>query len=83
MFSKKAVLKNSQYSQENTCVRVPEKETPTQVFSCEYCKIFKNTYFEEHLRTAASGFTGFRDFPSNIYLFKFNNRNIRKMCEIC
>ena len=25
-----------------------------QMFSCEICKIFKNTYFEEHLRTAAS-----------------------------
>ena len=25
-----------------------------QVFSCEYCKIFKNTCFEEHLCTAAS-----------------------------
>ena len=22
-------------------------------FSCEYCEIFKSTYFEEHLRTAA------------------------------
>ena len=30
------------------------KETPTQVFSCEYCEIFMNTYFEEHLQTAAS-----------------------------
>ena len=30
------------------------QETPTQAFSCEYCVIFKNTYFEEHLRTAAS-----------------------------
>ena len=30
------------------------KVVPTQVFSSEYCKIFKNTYFEEHLRTAAS-----------------------------
>ena len=29
------------------------KETPTQVFSCEYCKIFKNTCFEQHLRMAA------------------------------
>ena len=28
--------------------------TPTQVFSCEYCEILKNTYFEEHLQTAAS-----------------------------
>ena len=24
------------------------KNAPTQVFSCEICKIFKNTYFEEH-----------------------------------
>ena len=30
------------------------KETSAQAFSCEYWKIFKNTYFEEHLRTAAS-----------------------------
>ena len=28
-----------------------KKETPTQVFSCEICEIFKNAYFEEHLRT--------------------------------
>ena len=28
-------------------------ETPTQVFSCEICKTFKNTYFEEHLQTTA------------------------------
>ena len=27
---------------------------PTQAFFCEYCKIFKNTYFGEHLWTAAS-----------------------------
>ena len=31
-----------------------KKETPTQVFSCEICEIYKNTYFEEHLRTTAS-----------------------------
>ena len=30
------------------------KESPTQVFSCEHCKMFKNSYFEEHIRTAAS-----------------------------
>ena len=28
--------------------------TSTQVFSCEYCEIFKNTYIEEHLPTTAS-----------------------------
>ena len=31
-----------------------KKETLAQVFSCELCKIFKNTFFTEHLRTTAS-----------------------------
>ena len=30
------------------------KNTPTQVLSCEFCELFKNTYFKEHLRTAGS-----------------------------
>ena len=30
------------------------KETPTQVFSYEICKTFKNTYFEQNLQTSAS-----------------------------
>ena len=25
------------------------------MFFCEICEIFKNTYFEEHMRTAACG----------------------------
>ena len=25
-----------------------EKKTPTHVFSCEICEIYKNTYCEEH-----------------------------------
>ena len=29
------------------------KETPTQGFPCKICDIFKNAYFEEHLRTAS------------------------------
>ena len=33
-----------------------KKETPTQVLSSEFCEIFKNTYFEEYMRTAASEF---------------------------
>ena len=32
------------------------KETPTQIFSSEYCKLFKKVYFEEHLLMAASDF---------------------------
>ena len=30
------------------------KKAPTQVFSCEFCKLLKNIYFKEHLRTAGS-----------------------------
>ena len=30
------------------------KETPTQMFSSDYYEIFRNIYFEEHLRMAAS-----------------------------
>ena len=47
---KKILLKFFQYSQENI------KNTPTPVFSSEYCQIFKNTYLEEHLLTTASNF---------------------------
>ena len=25
------------------------KETPAQVFFCEFCEIFQNTFFKEHL----------------------------------
>ena len=34
--------------------RLFQKETPTKVFSCEYCKIFKNTFFTENLRKTPS-----------------------------
>ena len=45
--------------QEKTCLEVSflqlyQKETPTQVFSCEYWEIFKNTVFEEHLPDLAT-----------------------------
>ena len=58
----------SQNSQEKTCTRVIflnevaglqacnfiKKETVAQVFSCEFCEIFKNAFFTEHLWTTAS-----------------------------
>ena len=31
-----------------------KKEILAQMFSCEFCEIFKNTFFTEHLRTTAS-----------------------------
>ena len=36
------------------------KEIPTEVFSCDFCEIFQNTYFVEHLQMAAS-------IPSNFH----------------
>ena len=47
-------LNISQNSQENTCAR----ETPTlslaQVFSCEFCEISKNTFFDRAPPVAVS-----------------------------
>ena len=50
--SKYVFLKISQISQENTCVGVLwglqlyQKETPTQMVSCEIYKIFRNTFLQ-------------------------------------
>ena len=46
-------LKISQNSHENTCAI--KQETLAQVFSFEFCEIFKNDFFTEHLWTTASG----------------------------
>ena len=62
---KKVFSEISQNSQENTCVRESfliklqalgkaEKDFLTQVFSCKFCEISKNTFFIEHLQTTAS-----------------------------
>ena len=59
LFCKNDVIKNFKNLQESACIRVlfwknqaTQAETPRQVFSWEFCKIFKKTYFEELLRTA-------------------------------
>ena len=57
----KGVVKISQISQKNTCVGVSglqacnfiKKALQHRYFSCEICNIFKNIYFEEHLRATA------------------------------
>ena len=35
-------------------VTLLKKDSNTVVCPCEYCEILKNTFLEEHLRTAAS-----------------------------
>ena len=62
---KKVFLEISQNSQENNCARLSFlielqawdcKETLAEMFSSEMCKISKNIFFTEHLRTTASEF---------------------------
>ena len=64
---KKVFLETLQNSQENTCARVSfliklqalacnDNKKETLVFSCEFCKMFKNTFLTEHLRETAFGF---------------------------
>ena len=38
-------------------LKLYQKEASTQVFFCEYCEIFKNTFFGEHLWTAVWTFS--------------------------
>ena len=66
-FVKKIVLKNiKNFTGKHLCWRfilgrqLYLKKTPTQVFFCEICEIFKNDYFEENLQTTAS----IQKFPS-------------------
>ena len=44
------------FLQENTCLlcTCPEKHLLESLFNSEYCEIFKSTYFEEHLQSAAT-----------------------------
>ena len=61
MFYKKAVLKNfAILTGKHLCQSLfvsynfIKKETLAQGFSCEFCKIFKDTFFTEHLWVTAS-----------------------------
>ena len=75
---KKFFLKISQNSQENNCAKVSfliklqaqscnfiKKETLTQVFSCEFYEICKNTILTDHLQATASGVISNNRFPFN------------------
>ena len=54
---KKVFLEISKNSQENTCASCNfiKKETLTQVFSCEFFEISKNSFFYRTPLVAASG----------------------------
>ena len=62
VLQQKVFLEISQNSQQNICARVSfliklnfiKKQTLAQVFSCEFCEIYKNTFLTEHLRATVS-----------------------------
>ena len=54
MFFKEGVLKNfAILTGKHLCLSLLHRETPTQVFSCEDCGIFKNTFFQRTPPVAA------------------------------
>ena len=61
-----------------TLVTLLKKETLTQVFSCEYCEIYKNTYFEEHLQKGASEEENSYQVLLALFLFFLHNSCIKK-----
>ena len=68
-FYKKVVSKNfgiftRRLSELESLFKLCQKETPTELFSCENWEIFRNTYYEEHLQTAASVISYFNDVYS-------------------
>ena len=47
-------------------------QRPVQVFFCEFCEIFRNTYFEKYLWTAASENQDYSNkFTEERYIFNF------------
>ena len=51
---KKYLLPRKSRSSQRRCSVKEGMQRPAQIFSCEYCEIFINTYFEKHLWTTAS-----------------------------
>ena len=41
-----------------------------QVFSCEFCEIFKNTFFTEHLRATAPDFRDSNFIRKNAFFYR-------------
>ena len=89
--TKKLLLKIYQYSQKTPVLEsLFNKETPTWMFFYEYCKIFKNAYFGEHLGTDAvlcfpvsnRNFLCYFRKNFNFSMLKTPTMNLEKMLKI-
>ena len=79
-------LKNSENSQENICTGVSSfskftnwrpailytKESPEQMFFCECCKVFKNTYFEEKMLLYRSSYCSHQKYSKKKLFLKIS-----------
>ena len=72
VLKKMVFQKLPQNSQESTCAKASfltlKKDTPAQVFSCEFYESSKNTFFAEHLRWTASEFISHIDVELRVIL---------------
>ena len=86
VLKEKVSFEVSQNSQENTCARVSillkleasacnfiKKDSLAQVFSCEFCEIFLDTFFTEHLWAIASMYGKIFPLQKVIFVFLFFN----------
>ena len=71
-FIKEGILKNlAKFTEKHLCwslffnkvsdLSLLKLQTPTQVHSCKFCKIFKNIFSIEHLRATDSKYTTFQN----------------------
>ena len=80
---KQMFLEISQNSYENTCVRVSfliklQNETLAQLFSCEFCEIFKNIFLRRTPVVAAS-----EALVIGVWRMLMVHKIIRLICRIC
>ena len=46
---------NKESPKQSACLNLYRKTTPVQMFSCDFCEIFKSTFLTEALRVTNSG----------------------------
>ena len=81
VFCKKGVLKNfKKFAGKHLCTcTFIKKETLTQMFSCEFCEIFKNTIFYKTPLVTASVFD---PLVPGVYYKKVSNSALRKIPKL-
>ena len=59
-----------------------KKEASSQMFSCEFCKIFRKTFLTEHLRVTASETRTILDWPISQLIFTCSKSTIETLKKV-